>query len=393
MQQSPSNQLPFDDDRKRYLLLETLVARLPDSENDPLWLTEIIIPNKDFLWLIECLNKSESERIQRIWSRLIWRSFNRHRYQLEQVEAVLVACENNSTLKAQFITDIEPIELVSLEAQKAKAEYLEKQRWNDRNRHNVPLTPSPKERVLQALEQFESGDCVWWISLCFEMTLEPNSTHYGEPFESSLTSFPGWIEVENTIKERILRSAKLYLEQGNPENEAWIGTNTFYHSAMAGYQALRLLLEKSPNSVSTISIHEWVKWTPIILAYPYVRDLELHRELLKKAYQNAPTEFIKTLLILIDSENKHSGTVHIHQMIRDFWDECLARVLLEKVKDEELKAESIGNLLEDLLIHQVDEARTFAESLISLPVPKSGEVRAKAVVAARSLVLYMEDAN
>ena len=390
---SSSNQLPFDDDRKRHLLLETLVARLSDSENNPLWLTEIIIPNKDFLWLIECLNKSESERIQWIWSRLIWRSFNRHQYQLEQVEAVLVACENNSTLKAQFIADIEPIELASLEAQKAKAEYLEKQKWNDKNRYNLPLIPPPKERVLQALEQFESGDCVWWLSLCFEMTLEPNSTHYGEPFESSLTSFPGWIEAEDSIKERIIRAARLYLEQGNPENQAWIGTNTFDRSAMVGYQALRLLLEKAPNSISTISTHEWAKWTPIILAYPSVRDLELHRDLLKRAYQNTPTEFIKTLQILIDGENEQYGSVHIHQMIRSFWDECLARVLLEKVKDEKLKAKSIGNLLEDLLIHKVDGAKIFAESLISLPIPNTGEVRAKAAVAACSLILYTEDAS
>jgi hypothetical protein len=111
----------------------------------------------------------------------------------------------------------------------------------------------------------------------------------------------------------------------------------------------------------------------------------------KLAYQYAPSEVIDALLALIDKENRDHGHIFITRKVEDCWDVRLADALLAKAKDEGLKAESMGCLLYDLLEHEVDRAEAFAKSLIPLPPPTGGEQRARAIVAARSLMTSAKD--
>ena len=393
-------QLLEENDNKRRQLIEAVIYILPDSEQEPLWLagyskySQLTPLKQDFLWLIERLQASNSEHIQKIYAKLIrWKlDWNN----ADQVSAILIASQSNLVLSSEFSLELEPIKLGSSKAEKAKAEYLKIQEMLTPENRQTLLEPSPRERVLTALSQFENGEIGAWWHLCREMTLMPTSTHYDERFEPDLTALPGWKEAEEATKIRIIAAAKVYIYQGEPETNAWLGTNSFRYSALAGYKALRLILLKEPEFISTISADMWKKWTSIILDYPNAgedKNKEIRQKLVKLAYLNAPDEFIRTLIILINEENKQLGSIHITDQVRHCWDERLATVILDKVKAEPLTAKSLGCLLKELLIYQVNQAKTFAESLISIPPPNSGEERAKAIVAAQMLILYAEDAG
>ena len=403
------SQLIKDDDQKRRQLIEEIISIIPESEREPLWLlsdslySTAIIIEEDFLWMIERCNQSDSEHIQKIYARLInWKIRgkdleNADALLRKQVDALLTSTQNNPILRAEFSAKIEAIELGTPKAEEIRAEYLKYQEMPKFEKTKTLLEPSPKERVLAGLQSFESGQIDAWHCLCYEMTLKADSEYHGNLFESSLTNFPGWVEAEDSTKKRILQAASLYLIHGEPKNQDWLGTNSFPDYVALGYQTLRLLLQESPDFIASLSSKEWQKWTGIILAYPNwdrTEDKEHRQELANRAYENAPTEFIKVLMMLIDKDNQDYGSIHITGLITNCWDEPLAKAIFNKAKDTTLTSESFGRLLEILLKHGgVIEARAFAESLIPSPPPKNGEERKKAIAAARVLILHTENAG
>lgn len=386
-----------DDVQKRRQFSELIISIIPESDKELVWLISHrigIVFKQDFTWLIKCLQKSETEHHQRIWAKFIWGNFRLNELEFEQVDAVLTASEANLILKKEFESLIKAIELGSLRAQQEQARYLEQQEGLDEGEKQPLLEPPPRERVLETLSKIESGQSNLWCSLCFDLTLEADSTHYGDLLQSNLMNLPGWIEADDSTKERILNAARLYLSDGDPENQAWLGINNFCYSALLGYQALILLRQQAPTFILSLSAEEWQKWTAIILAYPNWgrnEDREHRQEFIKRAYQNAPSEFIKVLMLLIEKDNRENGSVHINSLIVNCWDETLAKAIFDKVQDQGLTDKSLGSLLEDLLKHGFTEAKAFAESLIPSPFPSSGEARSKAIAAACALLLYAED--
>jgi len=392
-------QLLEEDDVKRRLLLEAVISIIPNSEGEPWWLaggseyTPLTPLKQDFLWLIERLQTSESENIQRIYAKLIHWKLDRH--SADQRSAVLIASQNIPILRDEFLPELEAILLPSSSTDQEKLEYIKHQEMTLKNKQKL-LEPPPKARISTYLSQFETGSVAAWWYLCREMTLLPTSTHYHERFESDITTLPGWQEADEETRLRIIAAAKKYIDQGDPETNAWFGTNSFHYSALAGYKALRLLSTKEPNFIATITAKIWEKWAAIILDYPNARedkDKNIRRRLIKEAYQNAPHEFVRALIILIDHENAEHRSIDINSELNACWDERLASVLFDKIQDERLTTKSLGNLLKDLLVNQFDRAKAFAESLITLPLPTAGEARKKAIIAAQMLMLYSEDAG
>ena len=232
-----------------------------------------------------------------------------------------------------------------------------------------------------------------------EMTLEPDSQYYGTDYESDLTVLPGWKNADAVTRHRIVEAAKRYVLEQDPKIHDWLGKNIIHRPAFAGYRALQLLLQELPGFISSIPPGVWKQWASIILTYPISnsdsigRNVETHNQLIKLSYQYAPDEIIQTLMVMIDKENKDHDRVYITRKVEGCWDKRLANALLVKVKDENLKPESMGCLLGDLLNHGVDEAWKFAESLISLPPSTNGIELTNAIVAARELMIHAADAG
>src|SRR5574337_783069 len=219
------------------------------------------------------------------------------------------------------------------------------------------------------LDNCERGNSAAWWRLNTEMTLKPDSTHYGDELESDLTVLPGWKSADAVTRARLIEVARRYVLEQDPDEDTWLGTNILHRQAFAGYSALRLLLQEAPRLLSAIPEEAWRRWAPIGLAYPTssaIGEEKPHHELVKLAYHYAPSEIIDTLMILIDQENREHDHIFFIRKLESCWDDHLASALVTKVNDEGLKPECMGDLLRALLEHGIDQAEEFARSLISL---------------------------
>ena len=229
-----------------------------------------------------------------------------------------------------------------------------------------------------------------------DLTLKPDSERYGDEFEPDLTSLPGWSEANVLMRDRIVQAALKYVSSLDPEISQWLGTNIIHRPALAGYKAFWLLLKERPHIFSSISHDTWIKWAPVIIAYPSqlrnISSKDMRKELIAEAYRHAPKSLIDALIILIDKDNSDLGRIFIVRDVNDIWDERFHEALLSKVKDEKLKLESTSDLLDFLLAHDSNEARKYAESLfLSLyPEETTGQ---KAIIIGGLLLAYPSDSS
>jgi len=377
------------DSKKRQTLIEQTVLIISGTEEDPFFLfsslTEDILISEDIFWMLEKLRCSNHEKAQRLWSQLLQQSFNRQ--DAKQIDAIVVATQTNNILQEVFALYFAPIELNSIQADNLKADYLRMQEMQGRRQNPPLLYPSPKERVLQFLEKLEAGDLSTWWLLNREMTLKPNSNHYRNELELDLTKLPGWQEAEEATRRRIIESAKNYIQQESNISYDWIGTNTYNRPALAGCRALLLLLKENSDFLNAFPLEIWRKWAPVIIAVPSSNQHEdSYLEIVKRTYLNAPEESINTLIALIDKENQQHDYISVIDRFDKCWDERLKLTLLKKAKDPSLKPKCVGQLLKELLKQGLTEARDFAKSLISFPLPLVENEHEKVLVAAKVLV-------
>ncbi len=291
-------------------------------------------------------------------------------------------------MREEFAFYFSTIDLESTQAENLRSNYQRNQEQQNRRQKPI-LDPSPKERVLLFLEQLESGNLLAWWQINMEMLLKPDSQFYEQELESDLTKLPGWQEADRKTRERIINGAKKYIQEYNQVAYDWIGTNAYDRPALAGCKALQLLLQETPEFLDTIPSEIWQRWASVIVAFPHSSTTQrehYYTELVKRAYINASSETLNTLLSIINKENEEHGYIFILNKFEKYWDEPFKAVLLEKAKDATIKPECIGQLLEELLKRESIGAREFAKSLVSIPLPLEEEAHQKAVVAGRVLV-------
>ena len=383
-----------DDKRHRFL-----ISVLPHIESkDAVFLLAQLGPRlvmvNDVPWMLDYGLTINSPIIKLSLAHLTMWVFDRD--DPRQIEIVFYASEQDSVFAAEFVDYFSPVVIDSPEAQEMKVRYLEMQRWQQ-PREKVLVEPPPAERIKECLNAIESDDVEKWWHLCREMTLEPDSEYFRNEFDVDLRKLPGWISADVTTRSRIVQSAKKYILERDTEPDRWLGTNTLYYPAMAGYKAFYLLGEEDLAFILTLPVLIWQKWAPIIVAYRQEfgeqEDKNRHQLLLKLAYDHASNEVIDTVLKLIDKENAALDNIFVAKANEACWDTQFANAIRAKTKDKNLKPTCMGGLLQTLLQHNDDEARTFAQEIIPLPVPLESEERARAFAAAHALLTSTHDAG
>ncbi|MDZ8083408.1 MAG: CHAT domain-containing protein [Nostoc sp. DcaGUA01] len=374
---------------RRRKLIEQSVITVSQSGEDIYFLlnslTENIVLTEDVFWMLGKLQNINSQQ-ERIWAALIQWKFSRD--DLKQIDAILEATETNNILREEFVYYFSTIDLDSTQAENLRSNYQRMQEQQNR-RQKAILNPPPKERVILFLERLESGNLSAWWQLNMEMMLKPDSQFYEQELESDLTKLPGWQEADINTRERIINGAKKYIQEYNQVANDWIGTNTYDRPALAGCRALQLLLQETPEFLETISSEIWQRWASIIVAFPHSSTTQrehYYTELVKRAYINASSKTLNTLVSIINRENEEDSYIFILNRFDKCWNEPFKAVLLEKTRDAAIKPQCMGQLLEELLKHESIEAREFAKSLISIPIPLEEEAHQKAVIAGRVLV-------
>jgi predicted NACHT family NTPase len=322
-----------------------------------------IIGEEDLPWLLTELGRARDEFAQRQFTALIrtvfdWRLPN-------HVDSILSAMENVTALRDEFGPFFAPVEIGSATAREMQEA--------ERRRASLSRAPAGSQlapisgRVAAELEKFEAGDIYAWWRLNVELVRGSAPSAHDE-FIADLTSLPGWKELDQTLRDRCIAAAERYVAGADPHNERWLGTNTFYRPAAAGYRALRLLLLERPQVLNTLSADIWRKWSGIILGYPEQYgsgDIKPSQTLARLAYNKASDALTTILLLLIEKENQDHGSLFILKKIEQSWDRQLANTLREKLNtDETLKPQAFEQLLSTLMNHDPNNSTQLATSLL-----------------------------
>ena len=359
-----------------------------------------ILFDNDLEWLIEELKAEKDQARNDIWVEIIHDVFRLGHS--NRIELILQAIPENKKLADKFQSYLEAVKIDSPQAEEIRNSYekiknleMELERKEaDQKRTN---TPSVYERIKTCLEQFENGDSDAWWQLCLEMTLEDNSKYYGNELNSDLMALPGWKVCDDLLRERIVKAGKKYILKNNANTGHWLGKNICHRPAMAGYKTLIMLEKLEPEFLNNLSTNIWKNWASIIIGYPENSGIagedKTFLRIIKQAYQNAPQEIIETLLVLIDKENEKFDSLFILHKIEDCLDKRLQDALLDKAKGLSLKPGCFQDLLSYLLMAKSQEAKSYAESLLALPLSKDSDSRKRSKAAALALITQAEDAG
>ena len=373
-----------NDPDRRHLVLLGLISSIDYNHSYVLSSSPFVL-NEDFEWLLdEFLKLNEVEAKKKVASllRCLFRLYDESHF-----EAVLSKCKVDTILLEQFSWFVNPVILGSADAKKMKKDYYQSLKWQEGIPKKKPIQPPPKERIARCLDRFEKGDLTGWWALNLEMTLEPNSTHYGIGLEPDLTKLPGWTAADELTRTRIIEAAKRYVIDQDPKPSEWVLKNQSFEPDFAGYRAFDLLLAFCEPFLCGLNDAIWKKWAIVLVAYPTdSEERKTQKKLVELAYLNAAGEVIDAISQIIDKENVEHDFIFITQLITDIWDTKIEKLLMDKAVDPKTKAQNLGCHLGVLLEHNSSNAYKFAESLIISPIPYKGNKRNKAIIAAKVLL-------
>jgi hypothetical protein len=380
----------FEDAGKRRKVLRAIVPLMQGEGKElyPILHSRVLQPRiEDLSWLFEELSESYDEAQQWILAQFIGQFFNIWEHPPRQLNFIHLppvtpeilslfydAYQRSENVRKFFSPIFTLVEFGSPEAQTMKAAYdyrinQDKELKEKRqSRQRSLLEPPRKKQVIEWLEKFDNGDLnAWW-----NLNLLILSDEYGylgrNEFNFNILNSDGWAEADSQTKGRIADAAKEYVLKGEPENSKWLGTNTVSRPAFAGYRALILLLDQSPDFIKNLHSEIWRKWAAIIISFPldYSDEEKIapHKFLISEAYENAPDEIIKTVLAQIEAANGKENDFFFSKKLEVCWDEKFKTALREKLSNDTLKSSLWGTILTELFQHDDSEVQAIAQSIL-----------------------------
>jgi hypothetical protein len=212
---------------------------------------------------------------------------------VDDCDQILLACDSHPDLRESLAHRILPVVVASPEAEKMRKYYKASQEWQPSGHGQERLDPPPRQRVLDVLANAEQHPTNAWLHATYELTLAPDSTHYGNIVAYDLTSQPGWQEADDSTRERLVQLADTYLRQATPLADAWFDkpNHTGGDYAIAGMKAIWLLRRQAPDQFAMLGAETWKTWTPAILgcqAFDGEADDADTIALISEAYHIAP---------------------------------------------------------------------------------------------------------
>jgi hypothetical protein len=383
-----------EEDRRR--LVAAVARKLDNPDRDAAmlaWSVSGLVGREDIPWLLDQLDVTSTEKERRAYAKLIGRLYSLSGWELHDL--VVRSSLRHSELTDEFAWFLEPVFLGS-ERARAMQEHYEFEQEVATRRHRTMLTPSPAERIVECLDQFEKGELSGWWRLNMELTLMPESTHYGSDLNFDLTSEPGWRAANAETQDRITSAAEQYLHEGNPDNDSWFGTNILHRPALAGYRALHLIQSTRPEALDQLPRGIWEKWAASAVGFPVMNSGEeyvSHCRMVARTYRKAPGEVTRCLMRLIETENAKAEVAFSIHTAELLWDEPFASSVIDVVQQGILTPANTGFLLGELLAHirdtssvARDRAIDYALGAIQIAIP-AGEPD-PAVTLAKPLLAY-----
>ncbi len=384
-----------DDDKRRKIWLE-IFSSIDDKHYWSLDGSKFIgLRNSDIDWLADEWEKTIKEDLkEKLLSRLkgfisYWGT------SVEVFDDICKACNRNEKLKKEFEEIFAPVKLNSKKAKKQKEFYEEHTKWRresekEEAERNKPVNPSPTELSLRSLDKCEKGEINSFIELNYQMMFLRNGWSEKSEFESDLTKLPVWKDADENLKKRIIKAAKEYIKKGNPQDNEWVGSESYNYSALSGYKALVLLNKFEPEFISSLRNNVWEKWAAIIYHYPRGNgdeEYETHRQFVAKAYKNAPHRIIELLKREIESD-KENKSYWSFEKLKYCWDERLKSFLKDELENVNLSVYGIRKILSELFELNDSEIGNIACNFIKFPVPSDEKEQQILMISIELLITH-----
>jgi hypothetical protein len=377
----------FADDAKRLRLFEKMLILTAESNGDPQFgaqlLSHLVIKG-DVPRLIDCYRKERRRDVKDIVGCLIALFFDPT--DLEQFEALYRLSEANATLAEALRPRLGPVQLDSEYAKILRRRFLREEEPNQAERENGRSAYCSPDIILKLLASIEEGNTAQFASLAWQM-IDPETRSGSLGLMTDLSKLRCWDSCEPEIRQRIILAALKYLENCDPEESQWIGTNRINWTAWAGYIAFSLILNMNPDSLTVLPNGVWSKWASAIVACAGYKSSEESKELIATAYGRIPDVMISMVGRQIDYENSSSGHAFIMDRLALCWDEKLTQAMLDKLNDSALSLDGLDSLLTEISRRDVKSAFKFVEMALAVPLAARGQRRNMALVAARVMML------
>jgi hypothetical protein len=384
-----------DTETRRKIWLKIL--SVIDEEN--LWLfynaSPIGVGIEDIEWLIEEWKRTDDKKIKtRLLGQLkrfisIWGTHP------EALSKILKACEGNNDLDEEFRGMFSERIIGSEESIREKENYEANYGWRkkqkrEENETEQPVSPTPLERTLEFIEKFQKGDTETWWQINWFMIFLPTGYSETSELEADITKLPVWKKLKGEDKSKLIKIAKEYLINGDPQNDKWLGKNTIHRPAFAGYRALLLLENFEPEFVEALDENIWLKWTPIIYYYPIyngsgTEEYEKHCQLIAKAYSKVPDKIIE--LLWHEIETKSEDSFWSFDKLKYCWDERLIENLKSKYNDV-LSISTIRQILTQLFELNDSDVEKIACKNIIYPISEDEKLQEPFILSAELLIRY-----
>jgi hypothetical protein len=300
-------------------------------------------------------------------------------------------------LREKYKGLIDGILLDSADATQMRNHYLQ---LLELNSHRPPLLdPPPAERVRMDLDSFEAGNMDAWWQLNIHLSLLPTSTHFYD-LELRITNMPGWIAADEATRERILRAARKFLEEGVSLIQTWLGTTSYKLSDYSAYRALLLLYELDHAAYTQFDTTVWRKWASVVVAVPKetgTEEARLHEAIEADALVNAPHEVARTIQQLIRVERRRSrrnpqnpggSPFFILRTLPEGWDAPeLNAVVHNELTNRNNSPSQFESLLRPLLQAGFEPSRKLAMGMLRAPSRAIPNRRPYTLASAAGLLL------
>jgi len=378
-----------EDDTRRRRILEKLLP-LVKSADDAFSLVlspTPVVTSRDFLWLLHRLRRTRSGTRRRVIVSLLTDVFDSN--DREHAKAVYVAGRRLPIVADAFRWFLKPVNLDSPLAERLRDAHRRQQEREAKGRLAADSGIQTVEQIESFLSLCESGTIAAWIDINWWLAFDPQ-THFLNWLEADLTALPNWRLLDELRCDRLLLAAERYLREYEVPEKHWLGTGTFPGDELAGYRALRLL-HRAGRNLGALPWAVWEKWAPISIAFPAAGDESARSEVLAIAYRAAPDRILDTLPRLAARQNQAGGLVLVTRDLDRCWDDRIADCVLTLAREETLRPESLSVLLEQLLEHGSRGGRAFVTSFVALPIAAVEPARAKALAAARVLMVHADE--
>lgn len=194
---------------------------------------------------------------------------------------------------------------------------------------NRERTDSAVRDLLLRVEQGEHE--VWW-HLNLQLFVSDDGRYQAEfEFHSDLTQTPGWNRLDDDEQRRVVAAAETYLRGYRFETLNWLGSSTHHRPAAAGYRALRLLRDLSPERYAALELSVWRTWAPALVAF-FDNDAsaasDVQTRIVARAYEMAPEGVIRAIVRLARGvESQGLTTSRTLDLLEQAYDDKLGKVL------------------------------------------------------------------